>query len=165
MCLRIWDSTSAATSPIATPPPAAIRKSRPTLPVTTVPVIAAIAVLSATRAVPSLTRLSPSRIDTMRRGMPTRRAMLVAATASVGATTAPSAKAAASDTAGTTHHATSPTIVMVKPTSPTDSNTMLCRLALKSTSEVRIAAAYSSGGSSPMRITSGLISMRGTPGR
>ena len=63
-------------------------------------VIAAIAVLSATSAVASLTRLSPSRIDTMRRGMPTRRATVVAATASGGATTAPSAKPAASVDAG-----------------------------------------------------------------
>ena len=61
--------------------------------------IAATAVFSATSAVASLTRLSPSRIDTTRRGIPTRRAIAVAATASGGATTAPSAKAAASGTA------------------------------------------------------------------
>ena len=77
----------------------------------------------------------------MRRGMPTLRAMTVAATASVGATTAPSANAAASDAAGTTHHVTSPTTTIVKATRPTDSSAMACRFARKSTSEVRIAAA------------------------
>ncbi len=49
----------------------------------------------ATIAVASLTRLSPSRIVTMRRGIPTRRAIVVAATASGGATTAPRANAGA----------------------------------------------------------------------
>ena len=48
-----------------------------------------------TRAVASLTSDSPSSIVTTRRGRPIRRAMAVAATASGGATTAPSANAAA----------------------------------------------------------------------
>ena len=54
--------------------------------------MAAMAARRQTSAVASLTRLSPSRMVTIRRGMPTRRAMAVAATASGGATTAPSAK-------------------------------------------------------------------------
>ena len=78
--------------PDGTPPPAARTKSQPTCHGATDAVSAAIAVFSATSAVASLTRLSPSRIDTIRRGMPTRRATVVAATASGGATTAPSAK-------------------------------------------------------------------------
>ena len=102
---------------------------------------AAMAVFRATRAVASLTRLSPSRIDTMRRGMPTRRAIVVAATASGGATTAPRAKPAASVRPGHTHHATRPTTTVEKATRPTDSSGIGRRLALKSTSDVRIAAA------------------------
>ena len=103
--------------------------------------IAAIAVFSATSALASLSRLSPSRIDTIRRGMPTLRATVVAATASGGATTAPSASAAASVTPGTTHHETSPTATVENATRPTDSNRIGRRLARKSISDVRIAAA------------------------
>ena len=51
-----------------------------------------------TSAVASLTRDSPSSSVTTRRGRPIRRAMAVAATASGGATTAPSANAAANGT-------------------------------------------------------------------
>jgi hypothetical protein len=141
MCLRISRSTVAAARPIAIPPPAAINKFSATLPPRAFPVMAAIAVFRATSAVASLTRLSPSKIDTMRRGMPTRRAVVVAATASVGATTAPRAKAAASDTAGTAHHTATPTTSVVNATRPTDSSTIAWRLARKSTSDVRIAAA------------------------
>ena len=68
---------------------------------------AAMAVRSDTSAVASLTRLSPCRIVTIRRGMPTRRAIAVAATASGGATTAPSAKAAQAST-GSSHQTTQP---------------------------------------------------------
>ena len=62
----------------------------------------AIAVRSATRAVASFSSDSPSRIVTIRRGMPIRRAIAVAETASGGATTAPRAKAAGQVTAGMT---------------------------------------------------------------
>ena len=48
---------------------------RPTSSTVTVAAMAAIVVRSATRAVASLSRLSPSRIVTIRRGMPTRRAI------------------------------------------------------------------------------------------
>ena len=50
---------------------------------------------SATSAVASLTRLSPSTITTSRRGTPSRFEIAVAAIGSVGETTAPSTKAAA----------------------------------------------------------------------
>jgi hypothetical protein len=62
-----------------------------------VPTTAAVtAVLYSTRAEPSLTRLSPSMIATMRRGVPSpRRITSVEASASVGETIAPSVKAGA----------------------------------------------------------------------
>src|SRR3954447_19257537 len=97
-------------------------KSQPTSQGLIVELIAASAVFSATNAVASLTMLSPSRMDTIRRGMPTRRATVVAATASVGATTAPSANAAARLVLGTTHQAARPTATAVNATSPTESN-------------------------------------------
>ena len=103
--------------------------------------MAAMAVRSATRAVASLSRLSPSRIATIRRGMPTLRAIVVAATASGGETTAPSAKAAASETPGITAQATRPTSTVVNTTAPTARMPIACRLARTSTSEVRSAAA------------------------
>ena len=86
-------SRARRTRPTATPPTAVTTKSQPDLdrrrPCRPQPPMA---VRSATSAVASLTRLSPCRIVTIRRGMPTRRAIAVAATASGGATTAPSAK-------------------------------------------------------------------------
>ena len=109
---------------------------------------AAIAVRRATRAVASLTRDSPSRMVTTRRGSPIRRATAVAATASGGATTAPRAKATANGT-GSSHQVTSPTPAAVKSTRPTDSARIELVLARKSTSDVRTAAAYSRGGSRP----------------
>ena len=60
-------------------------------PVTT----AATANLKRTSAVPSLTRLSPSMIAIGRRGTPRRRPIDVAASGSVGETTAPRTKAVA----------------------------------------------------------------------
>ena len=58
--------------------------------------------------------------------------------------------------------AATPTVVNT--TSPTDSSRMARRLALKSTSDVWIAAAYSSGGSRPSSTTSGSRCSSGTPG-
>ena len=66
------------------------------------------AVRSDTRAVASLTSDSPSRIVTIRRGSPIRRATAVAATASGGATTAPRANATAKGTPSI-HQVTRPT--------------------------------------------------------
>ena len=107
----------------------------------TLPVIAVIAADRATRAVASLTRLSPSRTVTTRRGIPTRRAMEVAATASGGATTAPSATAAASEMEGTIHQVTRPTAKVVTITKPTESHRRASLVDAKLTSDVRIAAA------------------------
>ena len=89
---------------------------------------------------------------TIWRGMPTRRATAVAATASGGATTAPRAKRGRQRDAGHDHQATRPTATVLNATNPTDISPIACRLARKSTSEVRMAAEYSSGGSSPTRI-------------
>ena len=108
-----------------------------------------IAVRRATSAVASLSSDSPSRTVTIRRGSPIRRAIAVAATASGGATTAPIANAAGQDRPGSRGWTTSATPTVVKATRPTDSSRIGVRLALKSTSEVCSAAAYSSGGSSP----------------
>ena len=99
------------------------------------------AVRSATSAVASLSRDSPSRIVTTRRGRPIRRPIAVAATASGGATTAPIAKQAAHSISGTSRWTTAPTPTVVKTTSPTDSSRIGRRLARKSTREVWSAAA------------------------
>ncbi len=117
--------------------------------------MAPVAVRSRTREVASLTRLSPSRIDTTRRGSPTLRATAVVATASGGATTAPSANAAANDISGMTQCRTRATTSAVKATSPTESSAIGRRLRRKSRTEVRIDAAYRSGGSRPTRTRSG----------
>ena len=70
-----------------------------------------------------------------------RRATAVAATASGGATTAPMAMAAAQPRPGTSHCTTAATANEVTTMSSTDSRRIAPRLALKSTSEVWIAAA------------------------
>ena len=77
---------------------------------------------------------------TTRRGIPTRRAIAVAATASGGATTAPRASAAGQPI-GSSQCATAPTASVVTMTSTTESSTIGRVLARKSMSEVRIAAA------------------------
>ncbi len=152
---RTLARTKATASPISTPPPAAQANCRPIRHTATDADRAAIAVRSSTSDVASLTRLSPSRMVTTRRGRPTRRATAVVATASGGATMAPSANAAAKDSPGTTQRATTATTSAVKATRPTESSAIGRRLRRMSISEVRIAAAYSRGGSSPMRTRSG----------
>jgi hypothetical protein len=161
---RTSPTTSATAMPMAAPPTAENTKSRPTCQAVTVPAIAAIAVRNATSAVASLTRLSPSRTVTTRRGIPIRRAIAVAATASGGATTAPSAKAGAHPI-GSSHHASAATPTVVNTTSPTDNRPIGRRFCPKSISEVRRAAAYSSGGSSPISTNSGVSSTLSTNGR
>ena len=75
---------------------------------TAAPTAAAEATRNSTSAVASLSRLSPSRMVTIRRFRPIRRATAVAAIASGGATTAPSAKQAASGTCGSSAFTTKP---------------------------------------------------------
>ena len=100
----------------------------------------------------------------MRRGSPIRRATAVAATASGGATTAPIANDTGHEMPGISACTIAPTPRVVNTTRPTESSRMARRLALKSTREVWIAAAYSSGGSSPNSTTSGSRWISGTPG-
>ena len=128
-------------TPIRTPPPAATTKSPATAVMATPPDSAAIAVRRVTRAVASLSSDSPSRIVTTRRGSPMRRATAVAATASGGATTAPMAIEAAQPRLGTSQWTTAATANVVTRTSRIESRRIVPRLALKSTSEVWIAAA------------------------
>ncbi len=100
-----------------------------------------IAVRRATSAVASLSSDSPSRIVTIRRGSPIRRPIAVAATASGGATTAPIMKAAGQPRSGISSWTSTATPAVVNTTSPTDSSRIGRRLALKSTRDVRMAAA------------------------
>jgi hypothetical protein len=90
--------------------------------------------------------------------------MAVAATASGGATTAPTANATPKGMPST-HMRKPPTPSAVKSTRPTERLTMTPLLLRKSTSEVRIAAAYSSGGRIPSRTSSGVSRTSGTKGR
>ena len=170
-CLRSTVTTSAIPRPTPMPPMEAQRKSPTTVPtVTSVPKAlaarpaAARAVRRVTRAVASLTSDSPSRIETRRRGRPIWRPIDVAATASGGATTAPRAKAT-QKSMPSAHWRKTATPSAVKSTSPTDRLRMTARLLRKSTSDVRIAAAYSSGGRMPSSTISGLRATSGTNGR
>ena len=163
--LRSLATMTKTTKPTAAPPSDATRNSCPTWKASTPTDIAAMAVRSATSAVASLSSDSPSRIVTTLRGSPIRRAMAVAATASGGATTAPMAKETGQEMSGIKACTMTPTPRVVNTTRPTDSSRIARRLALKSTSEVWIAAAYSSGGSSPNSTTSGSRWISGTPGK
>ena len=112
----------------------------------TVPAAAAAsATRSRVRPVPSLTRLSPSRIVTTRRGMATRRASAATATASVGARMAPSAKASDRGRPGTIAVATAPTATDVSSTSPTANAKIGCRNRRKSMYDVERASPNTSG--------------------
>ena len=82
----------------------------------------------ANNPVASLTRLSPSRMSVMRLGRPMRWAMDVAASASVGATTAPSTRPIFQSNPGNNHGAPSATPITVKETSPKARSRMLTRL-------------------------------------
>ena len=139
-CLRIFATRRNAANPISAPPTDATRKSTPTRHIATLPRPAAIAVRRATSAVASLKSDSPSRIVTIRRGRPIRRPIEVAATASGGATTAPIASAAHQSMPGSSAWTSQPTPKVVNTTRPTLSSRIERRLALKSTSEVWMAA-------------------------
>src|SRR3989304_3352870 len=80
-------------------------------------------------AVASLTRLSPSRMVTKRRGTPRRWKIAVAATASGGATSAPTTKAKAHPSTGTSACTTTATAAAVKMTRPKASSAIGRRLA------------------------------------
>ena len=153
MCLRISPMTKNAATPIATPPTDATSSSMltdatvtsgtssaPPSPCATMSPAAASAVRRVTSAVASLSSDSPSRMVVIRLGSPIRRATVVAATASGGATMAPRARANA-NVMGSISHATSATPAAVKSTSPTDRLRMAPRFWRTSSSEVDRAAA------------------------
>ena len=85
-------------------------------------------------------RLSPSITVTIRRGTPRRRAIVVAASGSVGATIAPSANAIAHGSPSITAWATTATTTIVTATSPIDSIEIARRFARRSRSEEKNAA-------------------------
>ncbi len=117
-CRLALPMTTKNRNPTRMPPPAATTKSRARVDQATV---ATIAVRRATRAVASLSSDSPSRIVTILRGRPIRRAIAVAATASGGATTAPIAKQGPQPRSGSSQCTSTATPAVVKATSPTDS--------------------------------------------
>lgn len=104
------------------------------------PTAAARATLYAVMAVASFTRDSPWRMVVIRFGRPSLRAMAVAATASGGATTAPSTRAAVSGRSGTRTYASQPTATVAKRTYPTESSATGRMLARRSRYEESTAA-------------------------
>ncbi len=100
--VRSQCSGTISTRPTPMPPTAASRKSPTPAPqLMPSPTAAARATLKAVIAVASFTRDSPWRIVVTRAGSPTRRAIAAAVTASGGAITAPSTRAAVSGRSGT----------------------------------------------------------------
>ncbi len=121
------------TTPTAIPPRPTTTNDTPAATIEKAPVTAtAIATRYAMRADASLIRLSPSRIVTTRDGTPSRRKTAVAATASGGATIAPSVNAGAPASSGMSHETTTPTTTVVNSTSPIASRPIGRALALRS---------------------------------
>ena len=100
---------------------------------------------------------------TIRPGTPSRRAIAVAATGSVGETIAPSTNASAQPKPSASW-ATAPTASVVASTSPTASRETARMLRRSSRSGVKKAAAYSSGGRMISRTSSGSSTTSGIPG-
>ena len=163
-------SNQPSPAPRATPPTAARANSpRPSAIVTPVPtVVVAIATASSTRksvsAVASLSRLSPSRIVMSRRWRPRRRPIDAAATASGGATTAPSTSALASGSSGTSSHAAIPTTAVLNTTRPIASWLIRFMFSRRRSVELSSAAEYSSGGRTRKSTRSGSRGTTGMPG-
>ena len=112
--------SQATPMPMTTPTSAANTNSNSVWPSANEPLIAApTAARYNTSAVASLTRLSPSRIVTIRRGILSRFPMAVADTASGGETIAPSAMASAHPIPGKSAWATNATPAEVARTNPT----------------------------------------------
>ena len=145
-----------ATPPVTTTTNSPVASKRLKLPETT----AATANLKATRAVPSLISDSPSTIETIRPGIPSRRAMAVAATGSVGETIAPSTNEGAQSNPSASW-ATSATPIIVARTRPIARAEISRTLRRSSRSGVKYAAAYRSGGRITIRTRSGLSSTSG----
>ena len=106
------------------------------------PCVAAVtATENATSPMPSLTRLSPSRIVRSRSGAELVLITVDALTGSVGASTAPSTNAVAPLSAPTSHHAIPPTANSVTAVRPNASPRIERQLARASRGAVRNAAA------------------------
>ena len=162
---RISASSQPAARPTSTPPAAPSTNSTlASISEKLPPSAAAAANLYATRAVPSLMRLSPSSTDTTRRGASWRRAIAVAAIGSVGATIAPSVNAAAHDRPSIRTCATTATAHIVASTRPTASSEIGRRSRLSSCRFAKNAAEYSSGGRNSTSTSSGSRRTSGMPG-
>ena len=118
-----------------------------------------------TSAVPSLIRLSPSRMVIVRRGTLRRRAIVPAASGSVGATIAPSANAAAHGRSSIRACATTATVTAVAITSPIASSEIVRRSNLRSRRLAKKADEYSSGGRKTTSTRSGSSSDVGDHGQ
>ena len=92
-----------------------------------------------TSAVASLTRLSPSMIAMILRGTEMREAIAVAATASVGATIAPTTNDTGHERPEMNVWQTAATVTVVTSTSPTASNESGLMLVRRSRSDVKNA--------------------------
>ena len=111
-----------------------------------------------------MTSPSPSSNVTSRGGRPRRLPIDVAATASGGLMTAPSAIAAGSDRSGSSQYSSAPLARAEMSTSTTDNPVIALRLRRKSTSGTVTALEYRIGGSTAARMSSGGNSKSGTPG-
>ena len=126
--------------------------------------VATTAARYAIRAVASLNSDSPSINVIAVRGTPRRRNTDVAASASVGATIAPSANAAAQPMLGTSVWATAATTTVVKMTRAIERRAIGPRFRRRSRSGVWNAATNSSGGRNTTSTRSGSRVMLGRPG-
>src|SRR3954470_14581489 len=101
----------------------------------------------------------------MRRGGRSWRRTAVAAAASGGATTAPSATAGAHGIAGISARATTATATVVRPTATTASPVTGTQLSLRSLGDVSYAASSSTGATNKASASSGGTVNDGAPGR
>ena len=155
----------ATARPTASPPTATPRKERAAREGETLPAARApTARRNSTREEASFTRLSPSSTVTIRRGMGRRWRTEAAATASGGATTAPSAMAAAQGSSGRMSLITTATQAVVNSTQPTASSRMGRRLKRNSRQSVRQALAWRRGGRKKASASVGSSETRGRPG-
>ncbi len=127
-----------ATRPMTTPPALTTTKLSAAFPSEKAPLTAAITARRyATSEVASFMSDSLSRMITTRRGRPSRCAMAVAASASVGETMAPRAKATAHGTPDASVCTTTATMTVVASTSPTARSPIGRALAARSRGEVK----------------------------
>ena len=125
------------------------------------PASAAKAVRRVTSAEASLKRLSPSSTAMRRGGSPSRLPILVAATASMGATTAPRAMARAIEISGNTRWMTAPIMIAGRTTIAMDSQMIIPAFLRRSTTGIFEAVENSNGGRNPARTSSGSSSTSG----